>query len=263
MLKQGGIADTQGEFVQDHEYFAKMLQSVAKDVLSPDHRSHERGAPGTSKGASQSCLHKEGHNTTRARTASTRVAKRKEEPAFSGTWKEWCQAERGSKQVEHTVGEHCPAASSMGTRETDRGATQSPSIDSPAEFRSTPLNTTGMPPSTGIEASIIVPHVPKGSIPQQWCPAGLRSGKSGCHLGSQNSRRPRKLSAKQRKQVDRELSADKEVVIEVDWTLGQAAPHIATITAQSTPLSWRLQAALELTMCELPILQDTYMIVGY
>ena len=61
--------------------------------------------------------------------------------------------------------------------------------------------------------------------------------------------------------MDRELSADKEVVIEVDWTLGQAAPHIATITAQSTPLSWRLQAALELTMCELPILQDTYMIV--
>jgi hypothetical protein len=42
----------------------------------------------------------------------------------------------------------------------------------------------------------------------------------------------------------------KEVVIEVDTSLGEAAPHVATLIADSTPVSWKLQAALELTMCD-------------
>lgn len=61
----------------------------------------------------------------------------------------------------------------------------------------------------------------------------------------------RKPAAEHRKQVGNKSITEKEVVIEVDWSLGQAAPHVATLTAYSTPLSWKLQAALELTMCEL------------
>ena len=92
-------------------------------------------------------------------------------------------------------------------------------------------------------------------IVQQGCSvSGARSEASGSHLRSKSSMGPKQVSGHQGKQADHRSTADKEVVIEVDWSLGQAAPHVATITAQSTPLSWKLQAALELTMCA-PLLQ--------
>lgn len=42
---------------------------------------------------------------------------------------------------------------------------------------------------------------------------------------------------------------DRQVVIEVDWSMGHAAPHVATLLAESAPLAWQLQAALEITTC--------------
>ena len=139
MLRQGGISHGQDEGLQEHQSLSRLLETAARDMLGSD----EGPQSGITRRASLdvSGRGREGqHKAQPCTSGACSSFKRKEEPTFAGTWKEWCQAEQGHNSSKPNRGGARGAATatrSMRAMETNGSIPQHAPVDIGADFRST------------------------------------------------------------------------------------------------------------------------------